>query len=244
MCSICTRRNFIAGSLSAAILQPVLARSEGGKATIPCGCSGDEFENRHRTRKSKSGDDKFDAALIDELKIIQQIVVPAINPGFQFVDAHNAFTTPETIVRGTQGTVWIGIALVKSLADQKNNSTNGGIAVAGVLAHECAHIYQLANDDLLKELMRGQTIGVLAELHADFLAGYYLARKKNVTPELLTTMQQVFVYLGAYDRKHPRYHGTPGLRGAAMDTGYFAAQDGKSFKEAAEFGARYVRGLV
>jgi hypothetical protein len=244
MCNICTRRNFIAGSLSAAILQPVLAWSEDSKAAIPCGCSGDEFDNRYRTRKSKSGDDKFDAALIDELKIIQQIVVPAINPGFQFVEARNAFTTAETIVRGTQGTVWIGIALVRSLADQKNNSTNGGIAVAGVLAHECAHIYQLADADLLKELKRGQTTGVFAELHADFLAGYYLGRKRNVTPESLATMQQVFAYLATYDRKDPKYHGTPGLRGAAMDTGYFAAQDGKSFREAAELGARYVRGLV
>jgi hypothetical protein len=61
---------------------------------------------------------------------------------------------------------------------------------------------------------------------------------------MTAAMQPVFVFLGAYDRKDPRYHGTPGLRGAAMDTGYFAAQDGKRFDEAAEFGARYVRGLV
>jgi len=160
------------------------------------------------------------------------------------VEARNAFTTSETVIRGTQGTVWIGIEFVRNLADPRNSSLNGGIAVAGVLAHECAHVFQLASADLLKELVRGQTSAVLAELHADFLSGYYLARKRNVTPELLTIMQHVFVYQGAYDRKDPNYHGTPGLRGAAMDTGYFAAQDGRTFAEASFIGARYVRGLV
>jgi len=239
MCGICSRRSLISGAFAAAVFRPLRATSQ---ESIPCGCSSDEFANRHRTKTSKSGNDKLDSALIEELKAIAQIV-PEIHPGFQFVKARNAFTTAEIVIRGTQGMVWIGIDLVKKLTDPKS-TTNGGIAVAGVLAHECAHVYQLAHADLLKNLVKGQTNAVLAELHADFLSGYYLARKRNVTPELLTIMQQVFVYQGAYDRRDPLYHGTPGLRGAAMDTGYFAAQDQKSFAEASEIGARYVRGLV
>jgi hypothetical protein len=240
MCGICSRRSLMSGAVAAAVLWPLRATSLSSDV-IPCGCSSDEFANRHKTKVSRSGDSKFDDALIEELKVIEQII-PGINPGFQYVQARNAFTTSETVIRGTQGTVWIGIEFVRNLADPANNS--GGIAVAGVLAHECAHVFQLASPDLLKGLMKNRTSAVLAELHADFLAGYYLARKKNVTPESLTAMQRVFVYQGAYDRKDPNYHGTPGLRGAAMDTGYFAAKDNKDFREASEIGARYVVGLV
>jgi hypothetical protein len=244
MCGICSRRALISGAIATAALWPLGATSGlQNSDAIPCACSEDEFANRHRTKTSKSGDDKFDAALIEELKVIEQII-PGINPGFQFVKAHNAFTTAETIIRGTQGTVWIGIDFVRNLVDPNNSNGNGGIAVAGVLAHECAHVFQLASADLLKRLVKDKNNAVLAELHADFLAGYYLARKRNVTPELLTVMQRVFVYQGAYNRSDPNYHGTPGLRGAAMDTGYFAAQDGKDFAQASEIGARYVSGLV
>lgn len=241
MLTTCSRRMLITAGLAAAGIWPQRIVALSDSRVLPCGCSTDEFANRHQTKRSKSGDDQFDAALIEELKAIEQ-VIPGINPGFQFVKAHNAFTTAETVIRGTQGTVWIGIDFVRNLADP--SSANGGIAVAGVLAHECAHVFQLASADLIKELMKDQTNGVLAELHADFLAGYYLARKRNVTPESLTIMQRVFVYQGAYDRKDPKYHGTPGLRGAAMDSGYFAAQDKKTFAEASAIGARYVRGLV
>src|ERR1700737_4939940 len=148
MCSICSRRGLISGAIATVAIWPLRATAAlQNSNAIPCACSNDEFANRHQTKRSKSGDDKFDAALIEELKVIEQII-PGINPGFQFVQAHNAFTTAETVIRGTQGTVWIGIDFVKNLADPKNNSVNGGIAVAGVLAHECAHVFQLASSDL------------------------------------------------------------------------------------------------
>jgi hypothetical protein len=243
MCGFCSRRGFIAGALAAAIFgiaQPVAAEQN----LMACsGCSRDEFNTLYRTRTSTSGSADFDDALIVELKNIQR-VIPSINPGYQYVQARNAFTTSDTIVRNTQGTVWIGLGLVNSLVDiKKQDNTIGGIAIAGVLAHECGHIYQI-NTKVYDRLMKDQTSAVLVELHADLLAGYYLAKKRGVGPERLAALQQVFVALGTYDRKNPKYHGTPGLRGAAMDTGYFAAQDGKSFEEAAEFGEKYVRRLV
>lgn len=240
MCGTCSRRSLIIGALAASIA-PAFALADD--TVIPCGCGADEFTQRYNTRTSKSGDDRFDAALIDELKRIKQIM-PSINPGFQFVKAHNAFTTHETVVLGTDATVWIGIDLVRDLIETRKTVDDGGIAVSGVLAHECAHVHQLANAKLLDDL-KSQTSAVLFELHADFLAGYYLARKRNVTPEKLTAMQRVFVYSGTtYDRSNPKYHGTPGLRSAAMDSGYFAAADGKTFLQASEIGAKYVRGLV
>lgn len=240
MCGIFSRRGLMLGAIAAAASRPVSGASPDTAKALPCGCSDDEFTNRHRTRSSSSGDDKFDAALIDELKVIVQ-VFPDINPGFQFVDARNAFTTTERTYPGTEGTVWIGKSFVLRLKDQ---SFDGGIAVAGVLAHECTHVYQLAHASLLQELLKGQTNGVLAELHADFMSGYYLALKRNVMPESLATVQRVFIYPGAYNRADPLYHGSPGLRGAALDTGYFVGKDGRTFAEASIIGARYVRDLV
>ena len=135
------------------------------------------LQNRHKTKSSKSGNDKFDAALIEELKVIEQ-VIPGINPGFQFVQAHNAFTTAETVIRGTQGTVWIGIDFVKrNLANTGNNNLDGGIAVAGVLARQCAQVFQLASPDLPKSLLRGQTSAGLAELIR--IPGRVLTREKE-----------------------------------------------------------------
>jgi len=237
---MCSRRGLIIGAIAASIAPSFVSAAD---TALPCGCDADEFTQRYSTRASKSGDNRFDAALVEELKFIKQIM-PSINPGFQFVKAHNAFTTRETVVLGTDATVWIGIEFVHNLIATRTTGDDGGIAVAGVLAHECAHVHQLASNSLLQDL-RSQTSAVLFELHADFLAGFYLARKRNVTPEKLTAMQRVFAYTGTtYDRNNPKYHGTPGLRGAAMDSGYFAAADGKSFMQASEIGAKYVRGLV
>ena len=157
MCGICSRRGLISGAIATASLWPFRAVSAlQNSDAIPCACSDDEFANRHRTKTSKSGDDKFDAALIEELKVIEQII-PGINPGFQFVKAHNAFTTAETIIFAElRALVWIGIDFVRNLVDPKTNNTEG-IAVAGVLAHECAHIFQLASADLLKRLVKNRT---------------------------------------------------------------------------------------
>jgi hypothetical protein len=110
---------------------------------------------------SRSGDDDLDRALIAELKRIVRILT--VNPGFKYINEMNAYVLLETIVEGTEGTVILGLPLIKSLLEK----ADGGAGVAGVCAHECAHIYQWRNklDDKL-----GRSTSVMPrELHADFL---------------------------------------------------------------------------
>jgi Zn-dependent protease with chaperone function len=85
---------------------------------------------------ARSGDDDLDEALIIELKRICQVF--DINPGFKYVDQMNAFATAERVVKGTDGMVYLGLPLVKKLLEKED----GGAGVAGVCAHECAHIFQ------------------------------------------------------------------------------------------------------
>jgi hypothetical protein len=239
-CGICSRRSVVFGAVATTVSYQFRCAADSA-AALPCACTNDEFANRHRTKSSKSGDDNFDAALVSELENIEK-VIPGIKPGFQFIDANNAFTTSEIVIRGTASTVWIGKTLVSSLAKA---SFDGGIAVASVLAHECTHAYQLNNASLLTALLENRSTGLLAELHADFLSGYYLAHKRNVMqPESLLTVERIYNYPGAYDRRAPQYHGSPGLRAAALETGFFTAKDGSNFIDASWIGAKYVRGLA
>ncbi len=96
-------------------------------------------------------------------------MIPA-DPGFKYVKSNNAAATNESIVVGTKGTVFIGLDFVNNLVKQDE----GGISVAGVLAHECAHIFQYFST--YRDSLKGPT-GRLFELHADLLAGYYMAKK-------------------------------------------------------------------
>lgn len=236
-------RRCLIGALASATLTHSAGYAANDVDTLSCNCSRDDFDAVYNTRTSTSGNVEFDEAIIVELKNIRR-VIPSINPGYQYVKANNSFTTSHSVIRNTKGTVWIGLELVNNLIDaRKKDRTAGGTAVAGVLAHECAHIYQI-NSGIYDRMIKDRANPALVELHADFIAGYYLAYKNGVRPEHLPMMQGIFVYLSTYDPKDPKYHGTPGLRAAALDAGYFVARDKKRFVEASEYGEKYVRNLV
>lgn len=230
MCCFCTRRDVLIGGgagLASLFTSPVQGQT---KKLIACGWSGDEYKAMNMS--SKSGNDAFDQALIAELKRIAA-VIPA-TPGFKFIKAKNAYALPVSLVPGTKGTVLIGTLLVDELAKKKNS----GVALAGICAHECAHIHQFFSPyyDRLKT-------SVLIELHADFVAGYYMGKRSAIVPgEPLVFAQELILY-GTYDPSHPRFHGSPGQRAAAMDRGYMLARKKLAFEDALKAGETYVRGL-
>ena len=184
------------------------------------------------------GDSKFHNALVGELKQILQIM--PIDPGFKYADVDNAISVPENYVAGTKGTIFIGVPLVNKLLKQDD----GGISVAGVLAHECAHIFQFFspyNDRLFKG---PEPTSVRFELHADVLAGYYLGRKKVSKGERLTGVQQALYKMGTYDMESETYHGTPARRVVALEKGFEFARDGLTFEQAADAAETFVRFLT
>lgn len=233
MCVACSRRALIVGSIS--ILMSSQTASHAIDSTRVA-CVSQSPPSDYNDMKSKSGDPAFDRALIAELKRI--ITVIPIDPGFKFVNARNAGATPETIVHGTKGTVLIGLRLVNELL----KPSQGGITVACVLAHECGHIFQFFSAERYYDRLSGSTER-LRELHADVLAGYYLAKKMGSDPGAMRDVLRAFIALGAYENASPDDHGSPGQRCAALDKGYTLSLGGQTFEASAREGASYVQGL-
>jgi hypothetical protein len=185
---------------------------------------------------SRSGDDDFDRALIAELRKIVHIL--EINPGFKYTEALNAFAINETMVSNTRGTIILGLPLMKQLIAEDN----GGVGVAAVCAHEGGHIYQF--DNSLNDKLKVDDGRVLYyELHADFLAGYYLGRSGEFAADRIQQASLVTYRFGSYQYANTVFHGTPGQRAAAIEKGYRAATDGTAIAKAAEMGLLYVKNL-
>jgi hypothetical protein len=184
---------------------------------------------------SRSGDDELDEALIQELKNITRIL--EVNPGFKYLSEKNAFATGKTLVDGTNGTVLLGLPLIKQLLSKND----GGAAVAGICAHECGHIYQYQHG-LVNGLRKNGTI-VFMELHADFIGGYYIGKKKGLSEQHLRAFSSQIYELGDYSYRNPATHGSPGQRAAAVEKGYRTASEGVPIAEAAEIGMAYVMNL-
>src|SRR5712691_1776066 len=137
MCVICSRRALIIGAMSTFMSGPAISSAAQANRQIACGFTNEDLHKVLASRTSMpSGDSSFHRALVAELKNILKTI--PVQPGFQYVDARNAFAVPDTYVPGTSGTVLIGVSLVRDLL----KPDDGGISVAGVLAHECAHIFQ------------------------------------------------------------------------------------------------------
>lgn len=103
--------------------------------------------------------------------------------------------------------------------------------MVGVLAHEFAHVLQY---------VRGNNLPTkLKELHADFLAGYYLGRKRLMSGAVERFARALFE-MGDFEFWNPNHHGTPQERVQAMSAGYIAGKSGASIHEAYKLGIEHV----
>lgn len=238
MCVCCSRRELVAGTVSVVFLGPAVSIAKATTEKYICGFNDQkDYHKTIQTRRSiPDGNSKYHDALISELQSILKII-PA-DPGFQYVDSDNAHATSEPFYPNTRGTVMIGVRLMNQLLE----ANDGGISVAGVLAHECAHIFQFASPGLAERLE--WPTRVFLELHADALAGYYLAKKIGTSTKLLGVMHRHLQLFGTYNSNDPAYHGMPGHRSAALDTGYEMSRNGMSFENASREAERYVKTLV
>ena len=166
-----------------------------------------------------------------------------IYPGFGFFDdsgAKNALATPQTRIPGTEGTVIVGVNLFR---DALHDLHDQGVAAIAVCAHEFGHIFQY-NSGYYDKLTTG--VGThtvkLVELHADYLAGYYLAGRKAAYPDLdLQGAGALFDSLGDIRFNDPTHHGTSAQRVAAIEAGFkFGRHSEQPIKRAAAVGAEFV----
>jgi hypothetical protein len=190
---------------------------------------------------STSGDPRLDRALISELR--EMVRIFPVNPGFQYIDDDppNAFATSNTLVPGTKGTVFIGLNLIGK--EITAHEKWGGIAVAGICAHECAHVYQFFSP-IAKELEDSETgSGMFFELHADLMAGYYL-RRRGWSFELVQAFAESLFSIGDYAFNEPDHHGTPPQRVSAMRQGYSDAVRDLTVERCAVENVAFIKGLT
>lgn len=184
----------------------------------------------------RSNNDILDRAIIFELKSIIRVL--EINPGFKYIKANNAFATEQSIVPGTRGTVFLGLDLIADLMKEKD----GGISVAGVCAHECAHIHQM-EQSLFQKLRADDKNISRVELHADFIAGYYVGKRDGSSSAQLRKFSEAIFKFGDYEYVNPSHHGTPGQRAASIEKGFSVANDDVALADATKIGLTYVLNL-
>jgi predicted metalloprotease len=121
----------------------------------------------------------------------------------------------------------------------------GGITVAGIMAHEFAHIYQFSTQyrQRLREL--DDTVKPV-ELHADFLAGYHLGlkRRSGASMDIGAWMDGAYL-LGDENYELKEHHGTPKERQRAVREGYRTGVEGhQPASVAAEIGYNTIREIM
>jgi hypothetical protein len=152
--------------------------------------------------------DKEAAALVDLL---------GVTPVIGYVDAlgwDNAAASEEPFDPLTTGTVYIGLELLRT---EIQTPGRGRHSVAGVLAHEFAHILQFKREGA------AFSDPLETELHADYMAGYYLGRRNQLTyTEVEALATTLFVRGDPEDFFEAPDHGTGYQRVAVMLAGYQA----------------------
>ncbi len=186
----------------------------------------DYAETATRSTGNADMDRAFDLALQRLASILE------VTPGFAFYDDFdglNAVATPAPLLGVPAGSVFFGTGLFGTLLAE---DPSGG-AVMWVAAHEFAHILQFQSNvrDLL---LQGQSTVRRMELHADYMAGYYLGRRKLEEPRasLFHAGESVWS-AGDTNYNDPGHHGTPAERVAASEKGFLAALEQRVSRDAA-----------
>ncbi len=186
-----------------------------------------------------SGNSDLDRSINLELTHIAESF--NVLPGFGFYDdsdGQNAFALDEDLIPHTKGTVIFGKQL---LSDELASNEWGGLAVAGIMAHEFGHIFQYQSK-FYELLTQSQTTDRLLELHADYLAGYYLGLKRLRSGEIdIKAFVDSLYLLGDTDFNSPDHHGTPIEREQVMLAGYkIGLTNNNNIQQVAETGMNLV----
>lgn len=190
-------------------------------------------EDMVMTTGNRSIDRSLGRALIRLTALFSQ------RPGVGFFDDYgepNALATPETLIRGTWGTVLFGQQFFDDLMDHDRQ----GWGVLAVMAHEVGHIAQFRSG-VVQRLQARPTTVRRVELHADLLSGYFLGVRKRQQPSIRVWPAGKALYsLGDYKFNHPGHHGTPEERVEAAEAGFRMGRSGRGFNHAFSWGVEYV----
>ncbi len=133
------------------------------------------------------------------------------------------------------------IALGQELVELSMNSNNDTVLV-WVSAHEFSHIFQNRNN--LRHFFQNRCVPFAIELHADYLAGWYLTKYKRwVTASNLYSAGDYISRSGSTSYTSPGTHGFSRQRTEASEKGFeFGTQhSGSDISSASEAGIVYLR---
>lgn len=196
------------------------------------------FQNLSQA-SSRSGNQMLDRLFPNEIRFLESNF--AVRPGFGFYDdssSPNAFATPKVLWGGIDGTVAFGRTLV--FTNLQNQIW--GTVIAGIMAHEWAHIYQFKHG-MISDWVRD------SELQADFMAGWHMGKKVHDGIEpypadlvrlSMSKLEAALFGMGDYEFSDENHHGTPRERVDAMSFGFSGGVNGRyrSVIDAYEAGKR------
>lgn len=192
---------------------------------LPCGLDGTEIRANGTFRpwngrdpvQDSSGDTEFDRSLGSVLVHMAQFF--DVTPDFGFIEetsGANAFATSYSPSGNRDGTIAFG----RNLLDLELNKPNGNFAVMAICAHEFGHIRQYGDGYISR--IESRLPEFCVELHADFMAGTFLAYwKPMMRPEHLLRIGDTWSQMGSSDFNRPGSHGTTVQRVAAIEAGFF-----------------------
>jgi hypothetical protein len=157
-----------------------------------------------------TGDARLDARLRAEATSLARVfgVLPNLVL-FEDAQSPNAYASERATAPLADGTVAIGLTLI---ARELGQGERGEQAVASILAHEWSHILQIRQ--------RCTLVGTARELHADFLAGYYLGRRYGGVADAVVAAGRAVYRQGDYLFGDGNHHGTPIERVQALMQGF------------------------
>lgn len=189
-----------------------------------------------------SGNRDFDYALAQTLSGMTDMmrVLPAFTY-FDDVKGENAYATRTRRLQKVDGTVLMGKRFFLRLMSLDEHPD---VAVAACVAHEFGHIVQFKLD-LIRRLEAGQPTVKRAELHADYLSGYYAGVRKLQKPDYPSAIFATEAHaVGDYGTQNRNHHGTPEERAAAVVRGFEVGnRERRSFSDAIQIGMNYVSRL-
>lgn len=165
---------------------------------------------------SSSGSVELDRLIRSEHYVLSQTF--QLQTDFYFggdaFGAANAFfqSTNRCSSPGCVGVVAVG----RNLLIEQLQKKYGIEIVKAILAHEFGHAIQ--------SKLGWHGGSKWKELHADFMAGFYMAQKAYITEELLASFIEEFYSMGDYGFYEAGHHGTPTERGCAFKEGFFASR--------------------
>jgi len=205
-----------------------LARDAGGPAPA-----------RSERLIARSTDREFDYALAQTLSGLTDAF--HVLPGFAYYDdrtAENAYATAARRMGNADGTVLFGRRFLHTLLSQP---ADADVAVAAICAHEFGHIAQFKYG-LVDSLLAGARTVKRAELHADFLAGYYAGLRKRQKPYYPVAQFAAALSNLKSSTAATVAHGSARERAAAIDLGFQVSyRERRSFAEAVQIGLDHVR---